>query len=111
MLALLGPRQMAQALHDGVIVHHDHGLVIADRWNAFSDRSGKVETAALPITGQILRAARDTAVRLDDTGAADANDRRQGKLLLLRALDQRLQQFRQMLDGLGARDFLVGMTP
>jgi hypothetical protein len=55
-------------------VHQDRGFEIADLRDRVIKRGRKVESAALPIAGQILRAAIDRAVGLDLAGATDANE-------------------------------------
>ena len=70
-------RRLAQALHHGVVVQEDHGLVLADGRDRFVQAVRQVEAAALPVARQVLRAAIDGAVRLDDAGAADADERRE----------------------------------
>src|SRR5262245_142243 len=72
----------------------------------------QVETLALPVSRQILRAARDGAVSLDDARTADADERRQAQVLLVGPRDQPRQHVDELLHGLFARDVLfIGMTP
>src|SRR5438105_15799104 len=64
----------AQALHHGVVVH-DHRRVFAlDLRNGAKDPVRQVEVFALPVAGQILRAALDAAVGTDDARAGDAEE-------------------------------------
>jgi len=41
---------LAQPLHNGVVVHDDHGLVLADARDVLADLSRQIEIAALPVT-------------------------------------------------------------
>src|SRR5438874_13014593 len=68
---------LAQALHDGVVVHDDPCTLAMDSRNRASHAARQVEVRALPVAGQVLRAARDRAVRADDARAGDADERRE----------------------------------
>src|SRR6476646_2469542 len=71
-----------------------------------------VETLALPVSRQILRSARDSAVRFDDARAANADERRQAQVLLVGSRDQARQHVDELLHRLFARDTLfIGMSP
>src|SRR5215217_5537221 len=72
---VLHERDLAQALHHRIVVHQHGGAVLADLRNTFNQAGGQVELATLPITGKVLRAAVDRAVRLNKAWAADADER------------------------------------
>ena len=69
--AALDVRQLAETLDNGVVVHDHHGFVIADLRYSLPDGAGKIEAVAFPIAGEVLPAARDRSILMNDTGAAD----------------------------------------
>ena len=78
MLDILDEGHLAEPLHHRVIVDDDEGC--RARRSSGSHRSGwpQVEAARFPIAArQVLAAARDRAVRLDEARAADPDDRGQ----------------------------------
>src|SRR5262249_53827456 len=76
-LGLSEVRQLAQSLHDRVVVHDHHGLMIADAGDMGADSGRQVEAAALPVARQVLGPAADCAILLDPSRAADADHRGQ----------------------------------
>src|SRR5262245_66575894 len=74
--------QLAQSLHDRVVVHHDHRLVLADAGNLRADLVRQIELAAFPVARQVWRSALDRAILTDDPRAADADQRRQAQAAL-----------------------------
>src|SRR4051794_3575321 len=73
---VLHVRHLAQPLYHRIVVHQDGGAVIADLRNRLEQLSRQVELAAGPIARQVLRAAVDRAVALDDPWAADTDEGR-----------------------------------
>ena len=70
-------RRLAQALHDRIVMQQDHGVMLPNRGDCLMQAQRQIEAAALPIARQVLGAAIDGAVRLDDAGTADADERRE----------------------------------
>ena len=68
---------LAEPLHHGVIVHHDRSVFFADLGDGLVHSGGQLEIARLPVARQVLRAALDRAVLVDDTRAANSDERRQ----------------------------------
>ena len=86
--------QLAQTLHDRIIVHDNHRFAVADFGDLLADYPWEIEARAFPIARQILPAAIDRAIFKDDAGAADADDGGQLDLVLSAPLDKFLQHFR-----------------
>src|SRR6185437_4745233 len=103
--------QFAQPLHHRVVVHDDDGVVAADLGDAVADRLRQVEAAALPVAGQVLAAALDRAVLLDDAWAADADERRQLQLLLAGVSDEALEHADEALHRLISLGLVVAVAP
>jgi hypothetical protein len=82
-------------LHDGIVVHHHHGLVVADVREFLADGGRKIEFSTFPVAGTVMRAARDRAIRLNQARAADARDVRN---LLPQANGNRAAQVPQLSD-------------
>src|SRR5438034_10571051 len=102
----------AQALHDGVVVHDDKGVVLLDFRDVFDQDARQIEILSLPVARQILAAAVDPAVGSDQAGAYDPDKGRQSQLFLLRQSDQALEHVDQCFHCIRAADFfLVGMPP
>ena len=70
-----------------------------------------MEAVALPVAGQVLAALEDGAAFVDQAGAADADERRELHLLLLRALDQLDEHRGDPLDRLVPRRLVVAVPP
>ena len=93
-------------------MQQDRGVVLPDGGDRLVQGERQVEPAALPIARQVLRAAIDGAVRLDDAGTADADERREPQSFLARARDQALEHVDQLLDRVLALELLlVAVTP
>src|SRR3954465_11994130 len=105
-------RHFAQALNHRIVVHEHSGAVLADFRDPLEQARRQIEFAALPVARQILRAAVDRSVRLDDAGTADTDERGKSETFLLGAADQFLQHLNELLDRLLARHLLlVGVAP
>ena len=105
-------RRFAQALHHGIVVHHHRGFGVADaRYGLAQDRR-QIEFAAFPIAGQVLRAAVDRAVFLDDAGTADADERRHADAFAFCRRDQAFEHLDQIFDRVFALHVgLVAVAP
>ena len=68
---------LAETLHDGVVVHQSHRLLSADLRNRPTEAGWKIETIALSIAWKVLSAPIDTAVRLDVARTPDTDERSQ----------------------------------
>src|SRR5438552_2948729 len=77
MVDVLHERQLAESLHHGIVVHNDYGIVILDLGNLFTQQAGQIEAFVLPVARQVLSSALDRAIRQDDSGTSDADERRQ----------------------------------
>jgi len=104
-------RRFAQSLHDGVIVHQDRRLVLADRGDRLVQQRGQIESVALPIAGQILAAGFDRTVGVDAPRTTDADERREPKLVFLGRLGQAFEHADQAVDGLLAARLFIAMAP
>src|SRR5262245_44977626 len=109
--AVLDVRQLAQALHDRIVVHHDQRFVLGDLGDAFAQARWQVEATAFPITRQVLGAACNRAILVDHAGATDADQRSQGNLVLPAPIDQLLEHADQLLYGIIAFDVLFAVPP
>src|SRR3954464_11146031 len=85
--------------------------MILDPGDGLADAARQIELIALPIAWKVLRAAFDRAVLLDLAGAADADERRQPQLFLLRPADQLFQHLHQTIHRVVALELFVGVTP
>jgi len=92
-------------------VHEDRGLALADFGDGIVQAGGQVECIALPIAGQILSAGLDRAVGVDASRTADADERRQFKLVFLGGLDQPFQHADQTVYCLLAARLLIAVPP
>ncbi len=102
---------LAQALHDGVVVHDDQRILAMDSRNRPNHAGRQVEVRALPVAGQVLRAARDRAVRADDARAGDADERREPEFFGLGRADELAQHGDQRLDRLVPLRRVIGVAP
>jgi hypothetical protein len=110
-LHVLHERDLRESLHDAIIVHDDHRIVVADLGDCFDETRGQIELAALPIAGQVLRTLFDLAVTLDDTWARDADERRELESLVLRLCDELFEHLDEALHGVFTGWLVIGMTP
>src|SRR5438105_1993077 len=102
----------AQALHDGVVVHDDKGVVLLDFRDIFDQDARQIEILSFPVARQILAAALDPAVGGDQAGTSDPDKGSQSQLFLLCHGDQFLEHVGQLRDCVRTADpFLVGMPP
>ena len=69
--------RLAEPLHHGIVMHHDGGIFVIDLRDGFVQRCRQMEVARLPVARQVLRAPLDRAVLVDDTRAANSDERRQ----------------------------------
>ena len=111
MLDILHERQFAEALDDSVVVHGHDGVVLADLRRHLADALDQVEAAARPVAGQVLRAAIDRAVRLDQAGTTDADEGRDAQAFLGGVPDLLAQHLAEPLHRLLTARLLVGMAP
>ena len=100
-----------KALHHGVVMHQDGGLVIADARDRFEQARRQIEPAALPVSRQILGAGFDRAVGIDSARAADADEGRKPQVVFLRPLDQALEHADQAFDGFLAIELFIAVPP
>ena len=84
--------QLAQTLHDRIIVHDDHRFAVADLGTC-SRIPWEIESG-FPIPA-VLSAPIDRAIFKDDAGAADADDGGQLDLVLSAPLEKFLQHVRR----------------
>ena len=74
-------------------------------------RARKIEAAAFPVARQVLGAARDRAVLVDDAGAADADHGREASLLFSARSISSFSISTRLSDGVVALDVLLAMAP
>jgi hypothetical protein len=60
-----------------IVVHDDRGFEFADGRDRLDQRGGEIETAAFPISRQVLSSAVNRSVGHNPARAADANEGRQ----------------------------------
>jgi hypothetical protein len=80
LLHVLHGRDLAEPLHDGVVMHDDRRFEFANRRNCFDQTGGKIETRACPIAGKVLSATVNRPVRLDLAWAANTDKGRKAQL-------------------------------
>jgi hypothetical protein len=73
-LKVLHGRHLAEALNDRIIMHDDGGFEFADGRYRLYQRGGQIETAAFPISWEVLSAAVNRPIRLNLARTADANE-------------------------------------
>src|SRR5215203_4757318 len=100
-LHVLHEGRLAQALHHGVIVHDHHGLVIVYFGDGLAQTLRQIKAAALPVAGEVLPAAVDRPLLVNETRAADADEGREAQALLLGLDDKLLEHVREPLVPLG----------
>ena len=66
----------AQALNHRIVGHDDDGVVVENLRDGLEQGERKIEIPAFPFPRQIVGAAIDTAILLDDSRTADADERR-----------------------------------
>src|SRR4026207_1940117 len=79
---ILHEGNFAEALNDRIVVHDDRRVEVADPGYGFKQSCGEIEAAALPVARKVLRPTFDRAVRIDDSGASDADERSEVQTLL-----------------------------
>src|SRR5688572_8140765 len=104
-------RSLAEPLDHSVVVHQHDCLLAADLRYPFLDPGSQPKSLRLPISGQVLRAAPDSAAFVHQAGHGDADERRQLELLPLRLRHKPRDHVAETIDGLVAPGLVLGVAP
>src|SRR6185503_7378232 len=111
VLYILHPGQLAESLHDGIVVHEDYSVVIADPRQRLAQSLRQIETLRLPVAWQVLATALDRAVGANHARTANADERRQRQPILVGSLDEIEQERDQLFHCILALWRVVAVPP